>query len=139
MELIYNQLFKLLAAVLLSSFIGLERELKHKPAGVKTHVLVCVGATLVTLLAVNPIVGEVPRIMAAIITGMGFIGAGAIIAHGSEHVRGLTTAASLWIVASLGIAIGLGFYILGVITAIIILVTLYFGEIIEKRLAKRYP
>lgn len=106
---------KLLAAVLLSAPLGLERERKERPAGLRTHVLVCLGATLMLivseLLAFDVETGarlDKARIAAGVITGIGFLGAGTIFTIGADQ-RGLTTAAMIWFVAALGVAIGAGF------------------------------
>ncbi len=96
------------AAVLVGGSIGLNRDLRGKPAGVRTHALVSLGAALVTVVAsesADP--AAVSRVMQGIITGIGFIGAGVILhRNGGKSVRGLTTAATIWIVATLGIACG---------------------------------
>ena len=129
MELIYEQIVKLLLAVILSALIGWEREKNHKPAGLRTHILVCVGSTLITIVSVNYFVNDPARIIAGIVTGIGFIGAGAIIAQGTKGVHGLTTAASLWVVAAVGISIGIGWYLLSVIGTVLIMLTLFLGKL----------
>jgi len=118
----------LLLAVLLGGLIGLERELHGHPAGLRTHILVCVGATLMTLVSVHLVGrrGDPSRIAAQIVTGIGFLGAGAIIREGAT-IRGLTTAASVWTTAGIGLAVGatprLGE--LAVIATLIVLFTLW--------------
>lgn len=106
-------LFKLLVAVLLSLIIGLERELIHKPAGIKTHMLICMAATLVMDLGtyLNEIFPNIDpsRLPAQILAGIGFVGAGTIIRDGFS-VKGITTAASLLLTTCIGLAIGAGFY-----------------------------
>ncbi len=127
----YQQIiFRLILSTILSGIIGLERESIRRPAGFRTHILVCVGSTLATLVglyvfecikyeaAIDPL-----RLSAQVISGIGFLGAGTIIKEGSS-VKGLTTAASLWAVASIGIAVGSGFYIGSIITTIIIFIAL---------------
>jgi putative Mg2+ transporter-C (MgtC) family protein len=101
-------LIRLAIAVALSGMVGWQREVRDRPAGLRTHVLVCVGAAIYTMtsLSFGPRT-DPARVAAQVATGMGFLGAGTIIRHGNE-VRGLTTAASLWTVAAIGIAIGLG-------------------------------
>ena len=103
--------------------IGVEREIKHKPTGIGTITLVVAGAMIFTHLSniVDP--NSTSRIAASIVTGIGFLGAGAIIASKGE-VHGLTTAASLWAVAAIGLAVGVGFYAAAIITAILIFLVL---------------
>jgi putative Mg2+ transporter-C (MgtC) family protein len=105
--------FRLTAAVLVGTAIGLNRDLRGKPAGVRTHALVSLGSAVVTVIAANAgaantDVAAVSRVMQGIITGIGFLGAGVILHQDQGRVRGLTTAASIWIVAALGIACGVG-------------------------------
>ena len=118
-------LVRLLLAVLLGGFIGYEREHTNRPAGFRTHILVCAGAALVmatseylvrrySISAVDP-----ARLGAQVISGIGFLGAGTIIRDG-VNVRGLTTAASLWAVSCVGIAVGCGFYLGAVIATVFI-------------------
>ncbi len=110
---------RLVLGFLLSGLVGLEREVSLKPAGLRTHILVGLGSTLLTVLSLEAFPGsDVARVSASIIIGIGFLGAGTIVKT-RERVIGLTTAASLWIVASIGMAIGAGFYILAVITTIL--------------------
>lgn len=136
MELIYEQVLKLLLAVVLSGLIGWERERSHKPAGLRTHMLVCIGAALITVVSIGYFVEDYARIIAALITGIGFIGAGAIIAQGTKGIHGLTTAASLWVVAAIGICVGIGWYVLAVITTVLIMLVLLLGGIKKEISAK---
>ena len=110
-------IFRILLAVCFGALIGLEREHAHRPAGLRTHILVCVGACLVMLTSefiykqyhqFSPNT-DVARLGAQVISGVGFLGAGTIIRNGSS-VKGLTTAASIWVVACIGLATGMGFY-----------------------------
>src|SRR5881227_2783375 len=94
----------LMLSVLMGGLIGLEREIHGHPAGLRTHILVCLGATLMTLVSVNMGNGSNDRIAAQIVSGIGFLGAGAIIREGVS-IRGLTTAASIWATAGVGIAL----------------------------------
>src|SRR3989338_5155188 len=121
MELIYEQILKVVLATVLGGLIGWERERSHKPAGLRTHMLVCVGATLITIISINYFLDDYARIVAGIVTGVGFIGAGAIIAQGTKSVHGLTTAATLWTAAAIGICVGVGWYILSAITTVLII------------------
>ena len=109
-------IIRLVLALLFSGVIGIEREVKHKNAGFRTHILVGLGSCLMMLTSLHIFdiyigrVGVDPmRLASGVITGIGFLGAGAIIRYG-EAVRGLTTAATIWIVAGIGIALGCGFY-----------------------------
>ncbi|SDY84408.1 putative Mg2+ transporter-C (MgtC) family protein [Proteiniborus ethanoligenes] len=130
--------FRLILSVALSGIIGVEREIIKRPAGLRTHILVCVGSTLVMLTSIHifytfkPLTTLQPdRLGAQVISGIGFLGAGTIIRQG-DTVRGLTTAASLWAVACIGIAIGAGFYIGAVIAVLLVFITLSSFAIIEK-------
>jgi putative Mg2+ transporter-C (MgtC) family protein len=129
-----QELVRLLAAALLGSVVGLERELREREAGLRTHLLVCMGAALFTLVSAygfsdfmqsgGALVRTDPtRIAAQIVTGIGFLGAGAIIRQGLS-VRGLTTAATLWLVAAIGMACGAGYYVPAFIGTGIALLTL---------------
>ncbi len=117
MEWEWVDLVKLLAAIAAGALIGLERELHDKPAGFRTNILICLGAALFTLMSVKladqHASADRTRIAAQIVTGVGFLGAGAIIQH-RVHVIGLTTAATIWAVASVGTAFGAGAFGLGV-------------------------
>ncbi len=110
-------MLKLVVAAALGGLIGLERETHGRPAGLRTNILVCVGAALVMAVARTASSGVVDpgRAMAGVVTGIGFLGAGAIIKMGNI-VRGLTTAACIWLVAALGIAVGQGLFVLAAIT-----------------------
>lgn len=135
---------KLLLAIALGGLVGLERESSHKPAGFRTNILICVGATMMMILSGLVLQGkegsgnEFTRIAAGVITGIGFIGAGTII-QARGIVVGLTTAATLWAMAGLGLVIGAGYYWIAVIfTAIIILTLVIFrqfeGQFLKKSL-----
>lgn len=137
---------KFALALLLSGLLGLERERKGRAAGLRTHVVVCLGSTLAMivsdLLAAEwtatgaPIWLDRGRIAAGIVTGIGFIGAGTIINVGSIH-RGLTTAAMLWFVAVLGIAIGVGFYRVAILGTFFALFTVLALERVSESLPAR--
>lgn len=126
----FEILIRLAIACLLGGLIGIERERNRHPAGLRTHILVCVGATLVMLCNIfifdkyRGLTNVDPaRLGAQVISGIGFLGAGTIIKEGPS-IRGLTTAASLWAVACLGIAIGLGFYAGAILTTSFVLIIL---------------
>jgi len=142
MELLFNLefVFKLLLALILGGLVGFERENIHRPAGLRTHILVCVGSTLVMLTSefiisrYHGIVNADPaRLGAQVISGIGFLGAGTIIREGNS-VKGLTTAASLWAVSCVGLAIGIGFYE-GAIAATLLI---YFTLMALKRMQKSF-
>lgn len=131
-------------ATLVGGAIGLERELRDHTAGFRTHILVCIGSTAFTLVSAygfeafrsagGTIVAVDPsRVAAQIVTGIGFLGAGAIIRQGPT-VRGLTTAASLWAVSAIGMAIGLGLYAITLVTAAAVLISLSLLRVIERRI-----
>jgi len=110
---------RLILGFVLSGIVGLEREVSLKPAGLRTHLLVGLGSTLLTILSLQAFPEADPsRVAASIIVGIGFLGAGTIIKT-KEKIIGLTTAATLWIVASIGVATGAGFYLLAIVTTIL--------------------
>jgi len=114
-----------LLAVGCGAVIGLERQLKHKPAGLRTNILICLGAAVFTLIS-ERMAGEqdsITRIAAQIVTGVGFLGAGAVI-QDRGGVHGLTTAATIWLVASIGMGCGARLYPLAIITTVIAIVVL---------------
>lgn len=99
-------LLQIVVAAGLGAAIGMERELGAQPAGLRTHMLVCLGAALFTLAGADLLRGDPVRVAAQVVTGIGFLGGGAILREGAT-VRGLTTAASLWLTAAIGLAVGL--------------------------------
>ncbi len=116
---------RLLAAFVLGGVIGLERERRDRPAGLRTHILVTVGAALVMMLS-RLVAGEdfdPGRIAAGVVTGIGFLGAGTIIRSGPD-VHGLTTAATIWAASAVGLTVGVGSYIAAVVATAIIFITL---------------
>jgi putative Mg2+ transporter-C (MgtC) family protein len=118
-------LARLLLAALLGGIIGLERELKHRPAGLRTNMFICFGAAMFTLLSAQLAGGnETTRIASQIIPGIGFIGAGSIL-HARGLVSGLTTAATLFVVASVGMAVGGGLYVTAIFATLVVLLVLY--------------
>ncbi|MXN75373.1 MgtC/SapB family protein [Burkholderia sp. 4701] len=132
---------RLLLAALLGSVVGIERERLNRAAGLRTHMLVCVGASLVMLVSIfgfedgvgrNGIVVDPSRVAAQVVSGIGFLGAGSILLRG-EVVRGLTTAASLWAVAGIGLAAGGGMYMAAVGSTAIVLVILAGVKPLERR------
>ena len=135
MQLLSSNLVRLLLAACLGGAIGLERELSHKPAGLRTNMFICFGSAMFTILSelmVDPQIGDHTRIAANIITGIGFIGAGSILRDGGS-VQGLTTAATLFVVAAIGMAAGAGFMLLAIFATTCILVALRLLGILETR------
>jgi len=134
------QIYKLLISFFLGGFIGLEREVSHKPAGLRTHILVSLGSTVFTLLSLSPVfsgsAASSPAIASQILTGMGFIGAGVVISSGG-HVKGITTAASLWATAAVGMAVALGEYTLALVTTALIILALLAFRFVEKPLVQK--
>lgn len=127
---------RLLLAALLGGAVGLERESQGRPAGLRTHMLVALGACLIMLVGVDgfPLAGRDPfRLAAQVVSGIGFLGAGTILRDGS-NVKGLTTAASLWVVAGVGIAAGVGFYSGAVACTLLVVLSLVLLSRVEARL-----
>jgi putative Mg2+ transporter-C (MgtC) family protein len=132
----FDLVVRLLLAAVLGAAIGLEREFHDHPAGMRTHLLVSVGSATFTVLSIFAFVapGADPgRIAAQIVSGIGFLGAGAILKYGAT-VRGLTTAASLWAVAGVGMAAGAGAWGVGLAATVIVLVSLWPLQVVEDRL-----
>jgi len=139
----FELLVKVLLAVVLGSAVGAERELSGKPAGLRTTILICVGAALFThlsiaigvmsLAATGQPYGDVTRIAAQIVTGIGFLGAGAIL-HDRGSIIGLTTAATIWVVAAIGMAVGSGAYVEAVGTTVVVGLVLVGLKPIERKL-----
>ncbi len=126
----------MLAAVLLGALIGLERELSRKPLGLRTNVLICLGAAIFTIISIRiglSLGGSPERIAAQIVGGIGFLGAGAII-RDRGTVQGATTAATIWLVASLGMACGAGYFIIAATGTLLALVVLFGFHPLEGRL-----
>jgi putative Mg2+ transporter-C (MgtC) family protein len=124
---------KLLVAALLGGIIGIERQFRDKPAGLRTNILICVGSTL--FMSISTVYGDT-RIGAQIITGIGFLGAGAVL-HSHGFVLGLTTAATIWVVAGVGMALGSGMYAVAVFATAMSLAILYFLSFVEDRIQGR--
>ena len=132
--------FRLFLAVIIGGFIGTERARHGRAAGMRTHILVCLGSALTAMtgIYVNEVwgTGDVLRISAQVISGIGFLGAGMIILKNGNVVTGLTTAAGMWTTATIGIALGYGFYEGAVIVAVLFFISLVFFARLERR--KRY-
>jgi len=128
-------ILRLVIAVVLSGLIGWEREIHERPAGFRTHILVCLGSTLIMIISQNlhHVFGEASdpgRIAAQVVSGIGFLGAGTIIREGVS-VKGLTTAASLWAVAGIGLGVGAGLYFGSIFTATLVFLSLWFLSKVE--------
>ena len=138
---------RLTLSLVLGGLIGLERQLHRRTAGLRTHIMVCLGSCLIMLTSlyvfdiyINKVPLDPVRIASNIVTGVGFLGAGAII-RDSGGIKGLTTASSLWLVAGIGIAIGCGFYHAAIFSSVLGLVTLFFLRYTDhsiSRLVKKY-
>ena len=142
-------LVRILSALLLGFIIGLEREMTNKYAGLRTNILVCLGACIFTIISIygfptfadgdNVIVSQATgvrdtaRIAAQVVTGIGFIGGGTVLRHGA-NVFGLTTAATLWVAASIGMACGAGMYSVAIIGTILSIITLVSVRVFEKNI-----
>ena len=131
-------LLRLFLALLCGTVIGLERSAKNRPAGFRTHVLVCIAATTASLTGhylylVRELPSDMTRLAAQIITGLGFLGAGTILVTKSRSIKGLTTAAGLWTTGIIGLAIGAGFYEgAALCTGLVFLTEFMLGELVKK-------
>ncbi|MBS4759993.1 MAG: MgtC/SapB family protein [Clostridium sp.] len=138
-----SMLLDILLAIILGFAIGFEREITNKWAGLRTHMLVCLGSCIFTLLSIHafPVYAHSPqadpaRIAAQILTGIGFIGGGTVLRHGYS-IYGLTTAATLWITASIGMACGCGFTAMAIICTVLAVGTLVLIRMFEKQYLHR--
>ena len=137
-------LFRLVLAAVLSGVIGFEREFHGRAAGFRTHILLCIGSTLVMLTSMHifdiyysKVAVDPARIAAGVVTGIGFLGAGAIM-HFKSAVRGLTTAASLWVVAGIGLAVGSGLYFGAIVTMVLTMISLMIFSRLEHAMIRRF-
>lgn len=136
-------LLRVLVAAILGAMVGYERERQDQPAGLRTHMILVIGATLAMVLSVNlgylfarpGTPADPARLAAQVISGIGFLGAGAILRYGFT-VKGLTTATSLWTMAIVGMAVGAGYYLIGVVTTALMLVVLTLLNVLEKRFVR---
>ena len=138
---------KLFVAAILGGIIGWERERRGRPAGLRTHLLVCIGVTLMMLVSEHIFLKyqgykndsilriDPARIAAQVVTGIGFLGAGTIM-RSRASIRGLTTAASLWVVAGIGLAVGSGFILPAIFTTVIAIAILILNALVEKKLKR---
>lgn len=131
---------RLVVALLLGAAIGWERELQRMPAGFRTHALVSLGSAIFTVLSAYAFTGpgsDPTRIAAQIVSGIGFLGGGAILHYGGT-VRGLTTAASLWSVAAVGMAAGAGLFVVAGISAVLVIIGLEVFQRVERMIKRRF-
>jgi len=143
---LWEAVFRILAAALIGATLGLNRELRDKPAGIKTHALVALGSALLTVTGISLAYdgqhmdgSAVSRVVQGIITGIGFLGGGVIMRQESaRNVSGLTTAATVWIAACLGITCGAGQWITALVAMLITLIVLIVGDPIERLIHRRY-
>lgn len=134
-QVLSSDLGRLLLAAVLGGLVGIERELKHRPAGLRTNMFICFGAAMFTILSVElaaGVGGERTRIASQIIPGIGFIGAGSIL-HATRTITGLTTAATIFVVASIGMACGGGLYVLAIFATLLMLACLEILGAVERR------
>ncbi|MCD6402713.1 MAG: MgtC/SapB family protein [Candidatus Aenigmarchaeota archaeon] len=130
--------WRLILSVMLGGLIGLEREIALKPAGLRTHMLVCLAASLITILSLEAFPhADQARLSAYLVAGIGFIGGGTILKLSRDKVVGITTAASLLVTVAVGIAVGSGFYLAALITSLLSYVILRMGKV-EKYIRKRF-
>ena len=135
---------RLLLAVFCGGLIGMEREFKRRPAGFRTHILICLGAAMTTLTSQYLYLHmhyytDIARLGAQVVAGIGFIGAGTIIVTRKQRVKGLTTAAGLWTSAIVGLALGGGFYEGGILTTLLILLAEMLFSKMEYRMMENAP
>jgi putative Mg2+ transporter-C (MgtC) family protein len=140
MALSYEDVFRLLLAFALGGIIGAEREFRDKSAGLRTIMFISTGSALFTIFSTHlapdlQLSGDPARIAAQIVTGVGFLGAGAIMREGGE-IRGLTTAATIWLAAALGMGAGMGLYLFSTLATAIILLALLFFPSLEQMLGR---
>jgi putative Mg2+ transporter-C (MgtC) family protein len=132
-------ILRLTTAMLVGCAIGLNRDLRGKPAGLRTHALVTIGSALLAMTSIHIALtmngsasDAVSRVIQGIVTGIGFLGAGVIIRDHAGHVRGLTTAATIWVAASLGIACGIGYWPAVAIAVALVFIVLLIGGPLEQ-------
>jgi putative Mg2+ transporter-C (MgtC) family protein len=137
-------LLRLGISAVLGMVIGFERERQNQPAGLRTHTILAVGSCLAMTTSINlsmqflpTIAGDPARLAAQVVSGIGFLGAGAILRYGI-NVKGLTTATSLWTIAMVGLAVGAGHYFAGIATTLLLLAVLVLLNILEKKLIRVY-
>lgn len=140
----FDVILRIILSCALGGLIGMERESVNRPAGLRTHILVCMGSTLVMLTGIfmfNQYSSfsdlDPTRLGAQVVSGIGFLGAGTILREGLT-VKGLTTAASIWGVACIGLAVGSGFYLGSIVATVLVFIILFFFSKFEKYVSKRH-
>ena len=134
-------ILRIVVSFVLGGLLGMERGLKQRPAGLRTYMLVCVGACMIML--INQYIvqvfatGDPARMAAQVVSGIGFLGAGTIIVTRRSQIKGLTTAAGLWAAAAVGLATGIGFYEAAIIGALVIFVTLSVLSSLDGRMHRK--
>ncbi len=135
----FEMMLRLLLSVIFGGAIGYVREIKRKAAGLRTHILVCLGSTIFTIVSIMVAQGsptvDPSRIAAGVVTGIGFIGAGAIFQSGGS-VKGLTTAASIWVAAAIGVAAGAGLYEVATFSTLLALIVIQLLQVVEKKFVR---
>lgn len=127
----FDILFRLFAATLIGLLIGFTR--RHKPAGIRTFALICLGSAIFTIISVSDFQGSDPtRVIAQIVAGVGFLGLGVIWKHGVGEPTGLTTAAGIWVAAALGVLIGLGWWFIAFVGTALTLLIFYSKKPLQK-------
>lgn len=139
---IYTIAIRLLLALILGGLVGVEREKHGQAAGLRTHILVCLGSTMVMMVGLYAknilhLEADPLRIGAQVVSGIGFIGAGTILVRSGKHIKGLTTASGLWCTAAMGLAIGIGFYEGALLCAIMILIVMVVFKSLDRTLSGR--
>lgn len=138
----WESMLQVLLAAVLGGLIGLEREWRGRDAGLRTNMLISMGSCLFTVISIQgfPLQGsaaqDTARVAAQVVTGVGFLGAGAFI-HTRGHTKGMTTAATIWMVAAIGMAVGVSAYAMALFASVITLVILRFLHPVSKTIAKR--
>jgi putative Mg2+ transporter-C (MgtC) family protein len=122
-------------AMTLGAIVGFERWHAGKPAGLRTNILISGGSALFTIISIFGFGGDPARIAAGVVTGIGFLGAGSIMHREAGSVEGVTTAASIWAVAAMGMAVGAGLYLIAIVATIAIIFTLFILRIVEAKIA----
>lgn len=135
----FDMMLRLLLSVIFGGAIGYVREIKRKAAGLRTHILVCLGSSIFTIVSImmaqhSPAV-DPSRIAAGVVTGIGFIGAGAIFQSGG-NVMGLTTAASIWVAAAIGVAAGAGLYDVATFSTLLSLIVIQLLQVVERKFVR---
>ncbi len=130
----YEVLFQLFLSLILGGIIGIDRELKRKPGGLRTHILICMGATFIMIISKKATLGsgDPSRIAAQVISGIGFIGGGVIMRYGF-NIKGITTAATIWVVTAIGLGIGISLYWEAIYLAFISMFVLFFINKLEHK------